>query len=149
MFVFYFGIMADLTPPVALAAFAAAPFAGVPGMKIGVAAVRIALPGFIVPFIAVYDPALMLQQGEIGDVIYMCFKSLVAVGLWGAASVGFLRGALNWPGARGCCRSGIPSGRGSSADRRARVRCQRGLHPLARDPGPWSEARGALPVTGA
>ena len=97
MFVFYFGIMADLTPPVALAAFAAAPFAGVSGMKIGVAAVRIALPGFIVPFMAVYDPALMLQQGSIGDVAYMRFKSLLAVGLWGAASVGFLRGALNWP----------------------------------------------------
>ena len=40
MFVFYFGIMADLTPPVALAAFAAAPFAGVSGMKIGMQAVQ-------------------------------------------------------------------------------------------------------------
>ena len=61
MFVFYFGIMADLTPPVALAAFAAAPMAKESGMKIGVQAVRIALPGFIVPYMAVYDPNLMLQ----------------------------------------------------------------------------------------
>jgi TRAP transporter 4TM/12TM fusion protein len=97
MFVFYFGIMADLTPPVALAAFAAAPFAGVSGMKIAVAAVRIALPGFIVPFMAVYDPALMLQHGGIGEVAFVCFKALLAVGLWGVAAVGFLRGALNWP----------------------------------------------------
>ena len=44
MFVFYFGIMADLTPPVALAAFAAAPMAKVSGMKIGVQAIKIALP---------------------------------------------------------------------------------------------------------
>ena len=56
MFVFYFGIMADLTPPVALAAFAAAPMAKVSGMKIGVQAVRIALPGFVIPYMAVYDP---------------------------------------------------------------------------------------------
>ncbi|MBP0575231.1 TRAP transporter large permease subunit, partial [Mycobacterium tuberculosis] len=61
MFVFYFGIMADLTPPVALAAFAAAPMAQESGFKIGLQAVRIALPGFIIPYIAVYDPALMLQ----------------------------------------------------------------------------------------
>ena len=49
MFVFYFGIMADLTPPVALAAFAAAPMAKESGLKIGVQAVRIALPGFVDP----------------------------------------------------------------------------------------------------
>ena len=61
MFVFYFGIMADLTPPVALAAFAAAPMAKESGMKIGVQAVSIALPGFVIPYMAVYDPALMLQ----------------------------------------------------------------------------------------
>jgi TRAP-type uncharacterized transport system fused permease subunit len=97
MFVFYFGIMADLTPPVALAAFAAAPFAGVSGMKIGIAAVRIALPGFIVPFIAVYDPALMLQSGDWIDALYVGFKSLVAVGLWGAAAIGYLRAPINWP----------------------------------------------------
>ncbi|MDH5709756.1 MAG: TRAP transporter permease, partial [Hylemonella sp.] len=60
MFVFYFGIMADLTPPVALAAFAAAPIARESGMKIGLQAMRIAIAGFIVPFMAVYAPALML-----------------------------------------------------------------------------------------
>ena len=97
MFVFYFGIMADLTPPVALAAFAAAPFAGVSGMKIGIAAVRIALPGFIVPFIAVYDPALMLQSGSWIDALYVGLKSLLAIGLWGAAAIGFLRAPINWP----------------------------------------------------
>src|SRR5690606_16873710 len=63
MFVFYFGIMADLTPPVALAAFAAAPIAKESGMKIGVQAVKIGLAGFVVPFMAVYTPALMLQDG--------------------------------------------------------------------------------------
>ena len=58
MFVFYFGIMADLTPPVALAAFAAASIAKESGFKIGWTAVKIALPGWIAPFMAVYAPAL-------------------------------------------------------------------------------------------
>ncbi|MEO7107759.1 MAG: TRAP transporter permease, partial [Rhodoferax sp.] len=48
MFVFYFGIMADLTPPVALAAFAAAPIARESGLKISVQAIRVAIAGFIV-----------------------------------------------------------------------------------------------------
>jgi TRAP transporter 4TM/12TM fusion protein len=58
MFVFYFGIMADLTPPVALAAFAAASIAKDSPMKIGFKATQIAVAGFVVPFMAVYDNAL-------------------------------------------------------------------------------------------
>ncbi|MBL8490969.1 MAG: TRAP transporter permease, partial [Rhodocyclaceae bacterium] len=60
MFVFYFGIMADLTPPVALAAFAASSIAKESPMKIGFKAVQIAIAGFVVPYMAVYDNALML-----------------------------------------------------------------------------------------
>ncbi|MDH5539337.1 MAG: TRAP transporter fused permease subunit, partial [Rhizobacter sp.] len=74
MFVFYFGIMADLTPPVALAAFAAAPIARESGMKIGLQAMRIAIAGFVVPFMAVYAPALMLQGGTWLDTGYVVFK---------------------------------------------------------------------------
>jgi TRAP-type uncharacterized transport system fused permease subunit len=96
MFVFYFGIMADLTPPVALAAFAAAPFAGVSGMKIGVQAVKIALAGFIIPFMAVYSPALLLQTGGWFDVTYITIKVLVAIGLWGVAAVGYWLAPVNW-----------------------------------------------------
>jgi TRAP transporter 4TM/12TM fusion protein len=96
MFVFYFGIMADLTPPVALAAFAAAPFAGVSGMKIGMQAVKIALAGFIIPFMAVYSPALLLQTGGWLDAAYITFKVLVAVGLWGVAAVGYWLAPVSW-----------------------------------------------------
>jgi TRAP-type uncharacterized transport system fused permease subunit len=56
MFVFYFGIMADLTPPVALAAFAAAPIAKETGLKISLMAVRIGAAGFVVPFMALAMP---------------------------------------------------------------------------------------------
>ena len=101
MFVFYFGIIADLTPPVALAAFAAASIAKASPMRIGWKATHIAIAGFVIPFMAVYDPALMLQPGADGSVsvlaaAYIIFKALVAIALWGAAAIGHLRGPLNW-----------------------------------------------------
>ncbi len=95
MFVFYFGILADLTPPVALAAFAAAPIAGASGVRIGIQAMRVAAAGFVIPYMAVYAPALMLQGGGPPEVLYIVFKAVLAIGLWGAASIGFLRGSLN------------------------------------------------------
>ncbi|HKP65367.1 MAG TPA: TRAP transporter fused permease subunit, partial [Casimicrobiaceae bacterium] len=104
MFVFYFGIMADLTPPVALAAFAAASIAKASPMRIGWKATHIAIAGFVIPYMAVYDPALMLQPeaGATGVSIvaaaYVIVKTVIAIGLWGGAAVGyFLRGPLNWP----------------------------------------------------
>ena len=102
MFVFYFGIIADLTPPVALAAFAAASIAKASPMKIGWKATHIAIAGFVIPFMAVYDPALMLQPRppsttvDIVAAIYVSFKAVVAIALWGGAAVGYLRGPLNW-----------------------------------------------------
>ncbi|NYT46138.1 TRAP transporter permease [Alcaligenaceae bacterium] len=98
MFVFYFGIMADLTPPVALAAFAAAPIAREDGLKISIQALRVAIAGFVVPYMAVYSPALMLQGGSFMDVIYIVLKALLAIGLWGAGATGFLIGPMNWFG---------------------------------------------------
>ena len=108
MFVFYFGILADLTPPVALAAFAAAPIAKASGMKIGIQAVKIALAGFVIPFMAVYTPALMLQDGgplaaAIGfpaAVAYIVVKACLAIMLWGAAAVGYLHASPRPVGTR-------------------------------------------------
>ncbi|MDN2566443.1 TRAP transporter permease [Aquibium sp. A9E412] len=102
MFVFYFGILADLTPPVALACFAAAPIAKEGGLKISFEAVKVAAAGFVIPFMAVYTPALMLQDGgplaeTIGypaAVAYIVFKAALAIGLWGAAVIGHLRGPV-------------------------------------------------------
>ncbi|MEO4049138.1 TRAP transporter permease [Pseudomonas sp. CAU 1711] len=94
MFVFYFGILADLTPPVALACFAAAPIAKETGLKISLWAIRIAVAGFIVPYMAVYNPSLMLQGDSLWMTAYMLFKAAVAIGLWGIASIGFLQGRL-------------------------------------------------------
>ncbi len=98
MFVFYFGIMADLTPPVALAAFAASSIAKESGLKISLHCMRIAIAGFVVPFMAVYTPALMMQ-GDDGLLMtaYVFVKALCAVGLWGAATIGYLDDRLSWP----------------------------------------------------
>ena len=98
MFVFYFGIMADLTPPVALACFAAAPMAKTSGLKISIQATKLATAGFVVPFMAVYTPALMLQDaGPIAaawgypvEVAYVFAKACFGIALWGIAVVGFL-----------------------------------------------------------
>jgi len=91
MFVFYFGIMADLTPPVALAAFAAASIAKAPAMQIGFKATQIAIAGFVIPFMAVYDPALMLQgDPSLIAVVYIVVKATLAIYLWGSAAVGYL-----------------------------------------------------------
>lgn len=97
MFVFYFGIMADLTPPVALAAFAAAPIAKASGLKISFQAIRVAIAGFVVPYMAVYSPALMLQNySHFGEVVFIVIKAIVAIILWGAGATGFLFSRLNW-----------------------------------------------------
>jgi TRAP transporter 4TM/12TM fusion protein len=96
MFVFYFGIMADLTPPVALAAFAAAPIARASGLQIGLQAMRVAIAGFIVPFMAVYAPALMLQAGDAWDTAYVVLKAVIAIILWGGAAIGYWLAPLRW-----------------------------------------------------
>lgn len=96
MFVFYFGILADLTPPVALACFAAAPIAKETGLKISMWAIRIAIAGFVVPFMAVYNPALMLQGDSLWMTAYMLIKAAFAIGLWGIASIGYLQRPLAW-----------------------------------------------------
>ncbi|MCQ0987117.1 TRAP transporter permease [Jiella marina] len=104
MFVFYFGILADLTPPVALACFAAAPIAKAPGLRISFEAVKVALAGFVIPFMAVYTPALMLQDGGplaeaigyVPAVAYIVFKACLAIGLWGAAAIGYLLAPMPW-----------------------------------------------------
>ena len=89
MFVFYFGIMADLTPPVALAAFAAAPIARESGMKIGLQAMRIAIAGFIIPYMAVYTPALMLLTDSPAAAAYVIFKAILGILLWGGTAIGY------------------------------------------------------------
>jgi TRAP-type uncharacterized transport system fused permease subunit len=73
MFVLYFGVLSAITPPVALAAFAAAPIAGSAPMSTALEASRLALPGFVIPFAFIYKPALLLGTG------YPVLQSLEAI----------------------------------------------------------------------
>ncbi|MDH7799305.1 MULTISPECIES: TRAP transporter permease [unclassified Beijerinckia] len=105
MFVFYYGIIADLTPPVALAALAAAPIAKASPDAIGWQACRIAIAGFLIPFMAVYEPSLMLQDGgriaaEYGywiEVAYVSFKAVLVITVTGVAAIGFYFARTSWP----------------------------------------------------
>lgn len=90
MFVFYFGLLADLTPPVALAAFAGAGIAKADPTKTGFQAVRLALAGFLVPYIFVYDNSLMLLNTTATGAIFIALTATAGIVLLGAGAIGHL-----------------------------------------------------------
>ena len=79
LFVFYFGIMADLTPPVCLAAFTGAGIAGASPAKTGVTATRIALASYLLPYCFVYNPVLLLQNVEPVDLAVLTVSAILGV----------------------------------------------------------------------
>ncbi len=95
MFCFYFAMFANLTPPVALAAFAAAGLSGGSPMKTGWQSVKLALAGFIVPFMFVYNPQLLLEDVTVAGGLQVVATSCVGVLLIAAAVEGYLKGRLN------------------------------------------------------
>jgi len=90
MFAFYFAMFANLTPPVALAAFAAAGLSGGDPMKTGWASVKLALAGFIVPFMFIYSPQLLLINTGWMEGIRVAITSLIGVFLISVAVEGYL-----------------------------------------------------------
>ncbi|MDR0826449.1 MAG: TRAP transporter permease [Desulfovibrio sp.] len=97
MFVFYFGIAADLTPPVALAAYAGAGIAGADPMLTGVTAFKLALAGFIVPYIYVFNPMLLFIDATPLPMIQAILTALLGVFLLAIGSVGYFRTTMSWP----------------------------------------------------
>lgn len=95
MFAFYFGIVADVTPPVALAAYAGSGIAGANPMKTGVNAAKLAIAAFIVPYIFVLAPELLMINATAGTVIMAMFTAIL--GMWGLslAMIGFCQHKLN------------------------------------------------------
>ncbi|WP_041459570.1 TRAP transporter permease [Aminobacterium colombiense] len=96
MFVLYFGIAADLSPPVALAAYAGAGIAGAEPMRTGITAVKLALAGFIVPFIYVYNPMLVLVDFKPFPFILAVVTAVLGVFLLGMATIGFYKTSMAW-----------------------------------------------------
>jgi len=93
LFIFYFGCLSNVTPPVSLAAFAAAGIAGSPPIKTAVYSAAIAGAGFIVPFMFVYGPEL-LMVGSIPAVGLASVTAIVGVTAFAAAAVGYARKPL-------------------------------------------------------
>lgn len=102
LFIFYFGMMAMVTPPVALAAYATASIAGSGVMQTGMAAFRFSLVGFTLPYMFVYRPELCLIGPDGGSptvlsVILAVGAACVGIVSLAAAMAGFLFNPLNWP----------------------------------------------------
>ena len=95
-FVFYFGIVADLTPPVALAAYAGAAIAGANPMKTAVTATKLAIGAFIVPYVFALNPAMLFIDTTAFDVVLICITSVVGIFGVSAALEGFFLTKMPW-----------------------------------------------------
>lgn len=109
MFVFYFGLFANITPPVALAAFAGAGIAGGDPMRTGFQALKLSLAGFIIPFLFVYNPAmLMIDTAGVAvnarefalppllTIVSIVVTSIIGILALGAAVEGYFKTPMNW-----------------------------------------------------
>ncbi|HYL81740.1 MAG TPA: TRAP transporter large permease subunit, partial [Candidatus Acidoferrum sp.] len=96
LFAFYFGVLADVTPPVAIAAYASAAIAGSEPMLTGFEAFKLAIGGVIVPFIFVYHPSLILQGTWI-ETLGIFLLAAVCIILTSAALEGWLLGPISGP----------------------------------------------------
>lgn len=96
LFVFYFGIVADITPPVALAAFAAAGVAGGEPIRTGVNASKLAIAAFIIPYMFVLSPELLMIDTTIPYLIWVVFTAFTGMIGIGAGIIGFWYRKLYW-----------------------------------------------------
>ena len=95
-FVFYFGIVADLTPPVALAAYAGSAIAQANPMKTALESTKLAIGAFIVPYAFALSPSMLLIDTTVPEVILITVTSLVGIASVSAAMEGYLFGRLSW-----------------------------------------------------
>ncbi len=95
-FVFYFGIVADLTPPVALAAYAGAAIAQANPMKTALTSTKLAVGAFIVPYVFALNPAMLFVNTTAGEVILICITSLIGIYAVSAALQGYFLRNMRW-----------------------------------------------------
>ncbi|BDH60053.1 C4-dicarboxylate ABC transporter [Lysinibacillus sp. PLM2] len=95
-FVFYFGIIADITPPVALAAFAASGISGGDPIKTGVNSAKLAIAAFIIPYIIVLSPELLMIDVTILQVVWVLITAILGMIAIGAGVIGFWYRKINW-----------------------------------------------------
>lgn len=95
-FVFYFGIVADLTPPVALAAYAGAAIAQANPMKTALTSTKLAVAAFIVPYVFALNPAMLFIDTTVPEVALICVTSVVGIFGVSAALEGYLFRPMPW-----------------------------------------------------
>jgi TRAP transporter 4TM/12TM fusion protein len=95
MFVFYFGIIADITPPVALAAFAAAGVSGGEPIRTGIISSKLAIAAFIIPYIFVISPQLMLIDTTWTEAVWVISTAFVGMIAIGAGMIGYWMRSLH------------------------------------------------------
>ena len=96
-FVFYFGIVADITPPVALAAYAGSAIARAKPMKTALNATKLAIAAFVVPYIFALSPAMLLIETTWWEVTLIVISAIIGMFGVSAALEGYLSGELPWP----------------------------------------------------
>lgn len=96
LFVFYFGIIADITPPVALAAFAAAGVAGGEPLKTGVNSAKLAIAAFIIPYIFVLSPELLMIDTTWYELVWVLITAVSGMLAIGAGIIGYWMRKLHW-----------------------------------------------------
>ncbi|MEC7764297.1 MAG: TRAP transporter fused permease subunit [Pseudomonadota bacterium] len=99
LFVFYFGVLSAVTPPVALAAFAAAPIAKAEPIRTGLAAMKLSLVGFVIPFIFVTDPTILLVVEEFSApaLVYDVLRVGLVIWMLATAMIGYEAARISMP----------------------------------------------------
>lgn len=98
MFVFYFGIVADITPPVALAAFAATGISHGSPIKTGVNASKLAIAAFIIPYMFVLQPELLMIDTNIFEILLILTTAIAGMIAIGAGMIGYWYTKVGWGG---------------------------------------------------
>ena len=93
-FVFYFGVVADITPPVALAAYAGSAISGGNPLRTGVIATKLAIAAFLVPYMIVLNPAMLLINATFGQIVQFTITALVGMFAIAGGMEGYMKTTL-------------------------------------------------------
>lgn len=96
MFIFYYACMSAITPPVAVCAYAAAGISGGDAFKTGLWTVRLGMVGFMLPFLWIYNPALLFSGSGIMETVWVTLSCCLAIIALAGSNIGFLRRPLEF-----------------------------------------------------
>ena len=96
LFILYFGVIAELTPPVALTSYAGAAVAKAPGMETALQGLKISIAAFFIPFMFVLYPSLLFESTTVIGIVTGLLSSFLGVICLASASIGYMFGPLNW-----------------------------------------------------